>query len=94
MDKATLIGVIGTATTIIAVLVKFVGLPDQVIKNYKRKSTEGLSVPFFLLGLLSYALWTFYGILKGDKVVALGQGAGVLTMGVIAYQIWLYRKKQ
>lgn len=94
MDKATLIGVIGTATTIVAVLVKFVGLPDQVIKNYKRKSTEGLSVPFFLLGLLSYALWTFYGILKGDKVVALGQGAGVLTMGVIAYQIWLYRKKQ
>lgn len=94
MDKATLIGVIGAATTIVAVLVKFVGLPDQVIKNYKRKSTEGLSVPFFLLGLLSYALWTFYGILKGDIVVALGQGAGVLTMGVIAYQIWLYRKKQ
>lgn len=93
MDKATLVGVIGTATTIVAVLVKFVGLPDQVIKNYKRKSTEGLSVPFFLLGLLSYALWTFYGILKGDAVVALGQGAGVLTMGVIAYQIWLYRKR-
>lgn len=94
MDKTTLIGVIGTATTIVAVLVKFVGLPDQVVKNYKRKSTEGLSVPFFLLGLLSYALWTFYGILKGDKVVALGQGAGVLTMGIIAYQIWLYRKKK
>lgn len=94
MDKATLVGVIGMATTIVAVLVKFVGLPDQVIKNYKRKSTEGLSVPFFLLGLLSYALWTFYGILKGDKVVALGQGAGVLTMGIIAYQIWIYRKRK
>lgn len=94
MDKAALIGIIGTTTTIVAILVKFVGLPDQVIKNYKRKSTEGLSVPFFLLGLLSYALWTFYGILKGDMVVALGQGAGVLTMGIIAYQIWIYRKRK
>lgn len=94
MDKAALIGIIGTATTIVAVLVKLVGLPDQVIKNYKRKSTEGLSVPFFLLGLLSYVLWTFYGILKGDMVVALGQGAGVLTMGIIAYQIWIYRNRK
>lgn len=93
MDKATLIGAIGVATTIVAILVKVVGLPDQVIKNHKRKSTEGLSVPFFLLGLLSYILWTTYGLLKGDMVVALGQGIGVLTMGVIAYQIWLYRKR-
>ena len=94
MDKPPLIGIIGAATTTVAILVKFVGLPDQVIKNYKRKSTEGLSVPFFLFGLLSYVLWTFYGILKGDLVVALGQGAGVLTMGIIAYQIWLYRKRK
>ena len=88
---STLVAILGIMTVVVAILVKFVGLPDQVRKNYKRKSTEGLSVPFFLLGLLSYFLWTLYGLITNDVVVALGQGAGVVTMGIIAYQIWLYR---
>jgi uncharacterized protein with PQ loop repeat len=93
MDKTLLVGIIGTSTVIIATLVKIIGLPDQIRKNFKRKSTEGLSVPFFLLGLLSYILWTVYGLLQNDIVVALGQGFGVITMGIIAYQIWIYRRK-
>jgi uncharacterized protein with PQ loop repeat len=86
-----LIALLGIATVIVAVLVKVIGLPDQIKKNYKRKSTEGLSVVFYLLGLLSYILWTAYGLLKADYVVAIGQGVGVITMGIIAYQIWTYR---
>lgn len=92
--SSTLISVVGAATATVAILVKVVGLPDQIRKNHRRKSTEGLSVPFFLMGLLSYVLWTIYGLLQKDWVVALGQGAGVLTMGAIAYQIWLYRERK
>lgn len=85
--------VVGVLTTIVAVLVKVIGLPDQIRKNHSRKSTEGLSVVFFGLGFLSYFLWTLYGTLKGDWVLILGQGAGMVTMGIIAFQIYSYRKK-
>lgn len=88
------IAIVSVATVTVAVAVKVVGLPDQIRKNYQRKSTEGLSVPFFMLGLLSYALWMIYGFLKGDLIVAVGQGIGVVTMGIIAYQIWIYRSKK
>lgn len=91
MDPKT-IAAVGVATTIISILVKVIGLPDQIRKNYRRKSTSGLSVPFFILGLVSYALWTLYGGLKRDWVLILGQGAGMITMGIIAWQIYLYRK--
>jgi len=86
------IAVVGVVTTIISILVKIIGLPDQIRKNYQRKSISGLSVPFFILGFVSYALWTVYGLLKRDWVLILGQGAGMVTMGIIAYQIFLYRK--
>jgi uncharacterized protein with PQ loop repeat len=86
-----IIAVVGVVTTAISILVKIIGLPDQIHKNYSRKSTTGLSVPFFVLGFVSYGLWTLYGSLKGDWVLILGQGAGMITMGIIAWQIYIYR---
>lgn len=83
--------ILGVATAGISILVKVVGLPDQIRQNYRRRSTKGLSVPFFVLGFIAYALWTLYGIVKNDMVVALGQGAGMITMGIVAYQMWIYR---
>lgn len=87
----TLIGVVGFLTAFVSILVKFIGLPDQIRKNRKRKSTEGLSTPFFLFSVLAYGLWVFYGILRKDWVLILGQGFGMVAMAIIAYQIWFYR---
>jgi uncharacterized protein with PQ loop repeat len=92
--NSQLFPVIAILTTVISVLVKLVGLPDQIRKNHTRKSTSGLSVPFFVLGLVSYAMWTFYGALKQDWVLIIGQGIGMVTMGVIAWQIYLYRNSR
>jgi MtN3 and saliva related transmembrane protein len=89
-----LLGIVGVVTTVISILVKIIGLPDQIRKNHTRKSTTGLSVPFFVLGFVSYALWTLYGALKQDWVLILGQGAGMITMGIIAWQIYLYRNNK
>lgn len=88
------IWIVGVLTALVSILVKILGLPDQIRKNHKRKSTEGLSVWFFFLGFVSYALWTLYGLLRQDWVVTIGQGVGMITMGIIAYQIWLYREKR
>lgn len=86
--------IIGVLTAIVAVLVKVIGLPDQIRRNHTRQSTEGLSTPFFALGFISYLLWTLYGFLKFDWTLVIGQGFGVITMGIIAYQIFIYRNKK
>lgn len=85
---------VGGATVVVGILVKLIGFPDQFLKNYKRKSTEGLSTLFFLLAFLSYILWTLHGVFQRDWVLILGQGVGVLTTGAIVCQIILYRKKK
>jgi uncharacterized protein with PQ loop repeat len=86
--------IIGVLTAVLSILVKVIGFPDQIRKNYKRKSTEGISTSFYVLSFLVYLLWTAHGILQKDWVVTLGQGLGIITTGVIVYQIIIYRKKK
>ena len=92
MIELTFAVIIGFLTTVIAVLVKVIGLPDQIRKNYKRKSTEGVSTAFFALALISYLLWTIHGINQGDYVLIIGQGFGVITTAIIVLQILRYKK--
>ena len=94
MDSLTIASIVGFFTTTVAILVKIVGLPDQIKKIYKRKSTEGISMIFFILAFLSYFLWTIHGIFQKDNVLIIGQGAGMITTGIILTQIFIYRKKK
>ena len=93
MVDASLIVFIGVLTTIVSVLTKLFGLPDQIRKNWLKKSTQGVSTILIVLLCLSYALWTLYGFLKQDWFLIIGHGMGILTTGIIIYQIISYRKK-
>jgi uncharacterized protein with PQ loop repeat len=86
--------IIGILTTVLSILVKVIGFPDQIQQNYKRKSTQGVSTSFYILSFLVYMLWTAHGILQKDWVVILGQGLGIITTGIIVYQIFIYRKRK
>ena len=86
--------IIGLLTIVIGILVKVIGFPDQFRKNYQRKSTEGLSSIFIVLAFVSYILWTTHGILQNDLVLIIGQGVGIITVGMILFQIILYRKNK
>ncbi len=94
LQTITLAGVVGILTLVIGILVKVIGLPDQIKKNYNRKSTEGLSTWFIILSCVGYFLWTMHGILQNDMVLVLGQGLGILTTGIILWQIYIYRKSR
>jgi len=85
--------IIGVLTVVIGILVKIIGFPDQFRKNFKRKSTRGLSTIFIVLAFVSYILWTLHGALQGDWVLILGQGVGIITTGMIVYQVIIYRNK-
>jgi len=90
----SLASIIGFLTVAIAILVKIIGFPDQARKNYLRKSTEGISTIFFALAFISYLLWALHGMMENDMVLIIGQGAGVITTGIIILQIVKYRKKK
>ena len=73
MDGLTIASIVGFLTTTVAILVKVIGLPDQIKKIYKRKSTEGISTVFFLLAFVSYLLWTIHGYFPKDHAFIIGQ---------------------
>ena len=91
LDIAAIVAVL---TVVFGVLVKFIGFPDQIRSNHKRKSTEGLSTIFIILSVITYTLWTIHGYFQKDPVLVIGQGIGIITTGIILYQIWLYRKNK
>lgn len=83
--------IVAVLTIIFGIIVKVVGFPDQMRSNYKRKSTKGLSTTFMVLSFITYSLWTLHGFFQKDAVLAIGQGVGIITTGIIIYQIWIYR---
>lgn len=93
METITFAGIIAVLTTIIGILVKIIGLPDQIRKNFNRKSTEGLSTAFMLMSFFAYMLWTLHGVFQKDLTLIIGQGLGIFTTGIILFQIYTYRKK-
>lgn len=92
MQTITFTVIVGFLTVVLGVLVKLVGFPDQIRRNYQKKSTEGLSTAFIILSFFAYAMWTLHGILINDIVVIIGQGLGIITTGAILWQIYIYKK--
>ena len=87
--------VVGVIVAALSVLSKVLRVPDQIKKNFERKSTEGLSLLMYSITFTTYFFWTIYGALKNDWPVMLAQGAlGCIVTGVILWQFFLYRKKK
>lgn len=94
MDTVSLILLIGTLTVIVSIVTKLIGLPDQIRQNYIRKSTTGVSTILFFSLFLSYTLWTFYGLLKNDLFLMIGHSIGIITTGIIIFQIIKYHSNK
>ena len=92
LDNLSIIWLVGTLTVIVSILVKIIGLPDQIRKNYLRKSVSGVSILLIALLCMSYSLWVIYGILKADWFIVIGHGVGIITTGIILVQAYIYGK--
>ena len=93
-EVITFASIIAVLTVIFAILAKIIGFPDQIRKNFKRKSTEGLSTLMIIIGVIGYTLWTIHGVIRNDWVLIVGQGLGIIVTGVILIQIIIYRIKK
>lgn len=56
--------IIAVLTVIFAILAKVVGFPDQIRKNYQRKSTKGLSTIMIVIGVIGYPFGQFMALFK------------------------------
>ncbi len=89
-----LIPIIGTIVAILSVASKVIGAPDQIRKNLRRKSTEGLSLVFYGFSFVTYFFWALYGALREDWVVFLAHGfLGCIVTGTVLFQFFIYRKR-
>lgn len=77
--------IIGVLTVISSYALKLIGFPAQIKKMKKNNNIDGLSPWLILFSMLSYILWTLHGIVKGDWVLILGQGVGVIMASVVIY---------
>lgn len=93
IESITFAWIIWFLTLFFGILVKVIWFPDQIIKNFKKKSTEWLSTKFMVLSFIVYVLWTIHWLLQNDIVLVLWQGLWIVTTWTILYQIVLYKKK-
>ncbi len=89
----TLVQILGYNASLAGLLGVAIGLVTQVIKNWKRKSCEGLSLWWIALAGYSYFSWLLYGTVKHDPFLFVPQLLGTTCMIIILVQFWIYRKK-
>ncbi|MDF1810544.1 MAG: SemiSWEET family transporter [Phycisphaerales bacterium] len=76
--------------TIITLLYTSLGLPSQIRKNAKSKSTEGLSLFMAVLLCATMTSWVVYGMLITNWFIVVPNSVGGVCSGVILIQIWKY----
>ena len=55
----------------------------QIIKSYRSRSTEDLSLATIILVLMGLLMWLVYGLLKPDMVIVITNCFSLLMFGVV-----------
>ena len=85
-----LIGILAVTASLTIVLL---GLPAQIVKNYRRKSCDGLAPSLIYSSVCTYALWSIYGWTKPDWFLMVAQTPGCILTLILLFQLFHYRKK-
>lgn len=87
MDWIFALGIAAGLCTTIAVV-------PQIIKAYKTKEAEDVSLKMFLVLLTGLSLWCVYGIIKEDWPIIITNGVAVVLNSIMLYFILRYGKKK
>lgn len=86
--------IISNLAIVVSLSLKLIGFPSQIKKVSDNRTTEGISVTYFVLGFVTYSLWTLHGILTNDLTVVIGQGLGVIACGILLLVIYKHSAKR
>ena len=88
----TTVEIVGWTACVITTVYTALGLPTQVLKNHKQRSTAGLSLPMMSMSFCTFTSWVIYGLIKPepDWPVVISNSPGVLFIGLILVQFFVY----
>lgn len=84
---------VGIIATIASLTIIALGFPAQIIKNYRRKSCDGIAPPLIYSACCSYTLWSIYGWTKPDWFLVVSQTPGCLLIYTLLFQLVYYRRR-
>ncbi len=86
--------VVGFIAFLVTLIYTCLGLPTQIRKNYRSKSTAGLSIYTVALMGFAFTTWVVYSLLKSDWYIFGSNLPGAVFSFTILSQFWLYRKNK
>lgn len=86
-----LLGGIATASSIFFAAI---GLPAQIRKIYKSKSTDGLSLFTQITLLWMASSWAAYALAIKNWFILVSNIPGVVCAVILLVQFWIYRKRR
>jgi MtN3 and saliva related transmembrane protein len=84
MDKNTWVGLIASTFTTLASL-------PQLVKIFKDKKSENISLLWILILILGLSGWIYYGSLKKDLIILISNSLAVLINFAIAMFVIRYK---
>ena len=89
-----MVDLFGTLAMISSIIYLCFGLPVQIFKNYKRKSTEGLSLFLIIFCASTLLMWSLYAWVKDPKdwYIIASNIPGLIFSIVLLFQFRVYRK--
>jgi len=91
-----MVDIVGWLALIVTLIYTCLGLPVQIYKNYKRKSTEGVSLFLIFFCGCTFLLWSIYALIKDPKdwyIFGSNFPGFIFTTGLLS-QFWFYRYKE
>ncbi len=70
-----------------------IGLPSQIIQNFRNKSCNGLSPALQYSVLAGYTSWSCYGFSKSDWFLIAANVPGAVLMAIIVLQMTWYKHR-
>lgn len=84
------VDILGVAAMATSIVYTGMGLPMQIWKNYRTKSTKGLSLFFASIMFVSLLAWAFYGFAKDDFYILFPNAMGAVFSVVLLWQFCVY----
>ena len=85
--------IIGIMATVASLTIIVLGLPAQIVKNYRRKTCDGIAPSLIYSACCTYTLWSLYGWFKPDWFLIVAQTPGCLLAFILLFQLFYYKNK-
>lgn len=83
---------LGIIAALASLSIVLIGLPKQILENYRRKSCEGLAPSLIYSACCTYTLWGIYGWSKPDWFLFASQTPGSILSFILLFQLFKYKK--